>query len=217
MADHQLHEVVQLARKGDTVRAYDLIQQITRREPENFQAWMWQAYVAHTNNEKRAALRRALLLRPNDDSIRAMLRQLTAPKHIRRAARSGIFMGYARADELFAVDLTDSLRANGIETWLDMTEIGLDTWHGSVTRALMRSGLMLLVLSPEALRSEQLRSEFAWFRQTGKIILPALHKACDYSALDLLCPAIDFMDDYAQGLQQLIRLLTTEQSAENSA
>ena len=213
MRSQQIQEVARLARKGQISHAYELAQQITVREPDNFQAWMWLAYMAQTDNEKRSALRRALALRPGDPSIREALRSLMSLAYIRQAARSGIFIAYARADELFAVDLADSLQAGGIRTWLDMTEINLETtWHGSVTRALMQSGIMLLVLSPEALHSKELISERNWFLQTGKIVLPVVHKTCDYEALNLLVPAVDFRTDFAQGAQQLIHLLTVDEA-----
>lgn len=209
----QLQEVARLARKGQISHAYELTQQITAREPDNFQAWMWLAYMAQTDNEKRSALRRALNLRPGDPAIRDALGSLMTPAHIRQAARSGVFVAYARADELFAVDLADSLHDGGIRAWLDMTEINLETtWHGSVARALTQSGLMLLVLSPEALQSKELRSEREWFSHIGKIILPVLHKTCDYEPLQLLVPAVDFREDFAQGAQQLIRLLTQDEA-----
>jgi hypothetical protein len=213
MSINQLQEVARLARKGQISHAYELAQQITTREPENFQAWMWLAYMAQTDNEKRSALRRALNLRPGDTSIRDALRSLMTPAYIQQAARSGIFIAYARADELFAVDLADSLRAGGIRAWLDMTEINLETtWHGSITRALMQSGVMLLILSPEALNSKEVTSERNWFLQTGKIVLPVLHKTCDYEALNLMIPAVDFREGFAQGAQQLIRLLTLDEA-----
>ncbi|MCX9079803.1 MAG: hypothetical protein OIN84_17695, partial [Candidatus Methanoperedens sp.] len=70
----------------------------------------------------------------------------------------------------------------------------------------------LLVLSPEALHSKELISERNWFLQTGKIVLPVVHKTCDYEALNLLVPAVDFRTDFAQGAQQLIHLLTVDEA-----
>jgi hypothetical protein len=218
MVEQSLQEVARLARKGNIAHAYELAQQITVQQPDNFHAWMWLAYVAQMDTEKRAALRRAHVLRPHDAAVREALRRLIAPRHIQRAARSGVFMGYARADELFAVDLTDSLRSNGIYAWMDMTEISFDTtWHSSVARALTQSGLMLLVLSPEAVESGELQTERRWFMEAGKIIVPVLHKTCDYASLGLLCPAVDFRQDYATGLKQLLELLKSPQRAGQSA
>ena len=211
MSSKLLQQVAKLARKGDIVSAYELAHQITLREPGNFQAWMWLAYVAQSAHDKRAALRRALELKPEDASVRESLMRLNSPRHIQRAAMSGVFMSYARADELFALELIDSLRANGIEAWMDMTEISPDsTWDSSVARALKQSGLMLLVLSPEAMASGEVQSERSWFLQTGKIVLPVLHKTCHFAHLNLLSPGADFRQDYALGLRHLLKLLHGE-------
>lgn len=218
MAENPLQQVAQLARKGDISHAYELVQQITAREPGNFNAWMWLAYVAQMDTEKRSALRRALALKPDDSAVRDTLRRLISPRHIQRAARSGVFMSYARADELFAVDLTESLRANGINAWMDMAEISVDTtWHSSIAKALTQSGLMVFVLSPAALETEELSTERRWFLETGKIVVPVLHQTCDYDKLDLFAPVVDFRQNYDDGLQRLLRLLKTPQEAGQSA
>jgi hypothetical protein len=216
-AHNQFQEAVTLARRGNVAQAYRLLQQVTRRNPRNAQAWMWLAYVSQTVEQKRAALRQAMTLQPENQQIRDALIQIVTPRHIQRAARQGVFIGYARADELIAVDLTDSLCQNDIRAWLDMTEISTDTtWHGSITRALHESGLMLLILSPAALHSEELRAEMTLFMQTGKIILPVIHEHCDFASLGLLCPPVDFRDNYLLGLQQLLTLLTTPLGAGNA-
>ena len=218
MDESLLQQLAQLARKGDMADAYDLARKIATREPENFQAWMWMAYVAQNEDDKRAALHRGLALRPGDVSVRNNLLRLLSARHIQKAAQRGVFMSYARADELFTVELTDGLRASGIDAWMDMNEISVDsTWYSSVARALTDSGLMLLVLSPEALGSAELQSERSWFLETGKIIVPLLHKTCDYTRLNLLSPIIDFRDDFALGLHQLLRLLNGEEEAGQAA
>jgi len=210
--NRQLEEAVALARQGNMTQAYRLLQHETRQNPDNAQAWVWLAQVSQSVEQKRAALRQARALKPDDTRIREALSQLITPRHIQSAARDGVFIGYARADELFAVDLTDSLAQNDIRAWLDMTEINPETtWHGSITRALHESGLMLMILSSAALQSEELHAEMRLFMHTGKIILPVIHQTCDFDSLGLLCPPVDFRDDYASGLQQLLVLLTSPQ------
>ena len=216
--DENLQEAVTLACQGQVNRAFDLLQKITAQNPENAQAWMWLAHVSQTHDEKRAALRRVLLLQPDNTRIRAALHRLTSPSYIQNAIQNGVFIGYARADELFAVDISDSLREHGIKSWLDMTEISTDsTWFGSVTRALRKSGLVLLVLSPAALRSEELRHEIAWYLQTGKLIVPVMHQPCDIEAFGLTVPPVDFSESYAVGLQNLLELLGAATQAGHSA
>ena len=214
--NNQLKEAVKLARQGDSTRSLALLRQIIEHDPNNVFAWMWLAYVAPDSDQKRAALRRALALKPNNRQVRTTLQRLTTPLHIQRAARDGVFMGYSRSDEIFAIDVNDNLRANGINTWLDMTEIDTDTtWHHSVVQALHTCGLMVMILSPAALRSDDLHSELDWFLQKGKIVVPVLHENCDYRSLDLMCPPIDFRSDFGQGVQSLLQLLMTSQTAQN--
>ena len=216
-ANTQFQQAVALARRGNAAQAYRLLQQVTRKNPGNAQAWMWLAHVSQMVEQKRAALRQARALLPENQQLREVLLELSTPRHIQKAARSGVFIGYARADELFAIDLTDSLCQNDIRAWLDMTEISTDTtWHGSITRALHESGLMLLILSPAALQSEELRAEMTLFLHTGKIILPVIHEHCDFASLGLLCPPVDFRDNYMLGFQQLLALLTNPQQAGNT-
>jgi hypothetical protein len=208
MSEQVFHQAVRLARQGDAAGARALLQELIAREPHNFQAWSWLAYVVPTDVEKRAALRRALALQPDNVALRETLRRLISPTHIQRAAQAGVFIGYARADELFTVDLNDHLRAGGIKTWLDMTEISVDsTWHSSIMSALRQCGLLLVVLSPEGLRDDEMAAQRQWFLQTGKIIVPVLHKTCDYESLDLLCPPVDFRAGFETGIRSLLHLL----------
>ncbi|MBZ0302318.1 MAG: toll/interleukin-1 receptor domain-containing protein [Anaerolineae bacterium] len=214
MTENPLQDVARLAQQGDVARAYERAQQVTTQEPSNVQAWMWLAHLAQIDSEKRAALRQALSLQPTHSGVREALRRLMSPAHIRRAAHSGVFISYARADELFAVDLIEGLRASGINAWLDMTEININTtWHSSVARALTECGVMLLILSPEAIESGSLQTEQQWFIDTGKIIVPVLHKTCDYEALDLMGPTVDFRHDPQAGLRQLLQLLADAASS----
>lgn len=214
--DSPLRDAVTLARQGDSRQAQRLLQKLTLKEPQNVQAWLWLAHVAQTSEQQRAALSQAHLLQPDNVPIHESLQRLFAPQHIQRAARDGVFMGYARADELFAVDLVDNLGQHDISAWLDMADIGIDsTWHGSISRALHQSGLMLFILSPAALQSAELRAEMSLFLHTGKIILPVIHQTCDFEPLGLLCPPVDCRD-HTSGLQHLLALLTDVQEAGNA-
>ena len=218
VSENRLQEAVALAHQGDTGQAFEMLQQITAQEPENISAWMWLAYVAESYEFKRAALRRVVALRPDDAQLKAALKRLLTPAHIQAAARTGVFIGYTRADELLAVDLHDSLHENGLPAWMDMTEIGLDTtWFGAVQKALHQCGLMLLVVSPDALRSEELRYEMEWFIETGKIVVPVLRHTAPLESLGLLCTPVDFRAGYGDGLHHLLSLLKDSQVAGQSA
>lgn len=208
----RLHEAERSARQGDRARARRLLRGIIAAEPDNRRAWMLLAYVADSVDAQRAALRRALALQPDDKRIENALRTLETPAHIRAAAARGIFIAYARSDELFALDLTMALREAGVDVWLDMTDADSHPdadWHGAIIDALRRAGLMLVVASPAALEASDLHTELNWFQRRGKLALPVLHQPCSLDTLKLTQPPVDFRGDFAIGMQLLLRLLTS--------
>jgi hypothetical protein len=202
--DQLLQAGIQAARASDPAAAQPLLRQVTELEPDNVQAWLWLAYVVAEIEAKRAALWQAQRLRPADARVRQALKTLLGAPQVRRAARSGVFISYARADDLFAITLTESLRAAGLEVWLDITDMTDDTtWHSAIFKALRRSGVMLVLLSPAAVESDDMRVEREWFHKQGKIVLPVLYRDCDYLVDSFLLPPLDFRDDYDKGLRRL--------------
>lgn len=197
------------ARSGDTALARELLRQIVKQEPSNTHAWVWLAYVAASVEEKRAALRRAHHVNPHNTRVHNALLHLMNPPHVAEAARSGVYVSYARPDELFALDVTETLRAAGVNVWLDMTDIPHDAdWHSAVDAALRSCGVMLALLSPAALRAADIRAEQERFLDAGKIVVPVLHQPCNVSGLEVPYPPIDFRSDFAFGIQQLLKILT---------
>lgn len=206
--DQLLRDGIQAARGGDHARALRLFGQATRLQPANARAWLWLAHATPEVVDKRGALARALRLRPADARVRRSLQKLLSVQHVRQAARGGVFISYARADDVFAITLTEDLRAAGLDVWLDMTDIADDsTWHSAVSRALRRAGLLLALLSPAAVASEDMRAERDWFYTTGKVVLPVLCRDCVYEAASFYLPSVDFRADYGAGLRRLCAVL----------
>lgn len=207
-ARSKLDDAIALVRSGNIASARDILRQLVSQEPSNERAWAWLAYVVPTIEEKRAALYRAYRLNPHDSRIHNALLRLISVPYSTRAAQYGVFISYVRADELFALDLRESLREAGVKAWLDMTDIPAEAdWHATVDRALETCGLMLLLLSPTALKTGELRAERQQFLDVGKIVVPVLRDHCDLAALNLLHAPVDFRHDYALGLQQLLKIL----------
>lgn len=204
----QLSQAIALARQGHNAQSHELLIHIVEAEPTNPTAWAWLAYVAPDITEKRIALHKALRLKPDDARLRAAFQHYTGPDYTRQAAEQGVFISYARPDELFAVDLMDSLHDAGIHAWMDMTEVSDDTnWHSAIARALRSCGLMVLVMSPAAIESEDITLERDWFLNTGKVIVPVLHRECDSAQLYPYQDAIDCRSSSPPGLKRLISLL----------
>jgi len=203
-----LENAVTLARSGNLAQARLLIKEIVSQEPDNALAWVWLAFVSLRAEEKRAALRKAYSLTPDDQRITEAINRLTTPQHVASAAHSGVFISYARSDELFAVNLTESLRASEIKVWLDVTDIPDDAdWQSAILAALNSCGVMLTILSPAALQSLDLRAERQQFLVSGKIIVPVLYQSCDLKAPGVHLSPVDFRSDYELGVQHLLKLL----------
>ena len=206
-----LKAAVRLFRRGNPTAARQIIEQVVVLEPGNVEAWAWLAHLAGQVEHKRATLWQALTFNPHDNRLRAALDQLNTPGETQRAAESGVFISYARSDELFAFNLANSLRVSGVKTWLDITDIPEDAdWYKAIQEALATCGLMLAVLSPAALASSDLKTEWNTFTAAGKLVQPVLIAPCAPPASASWLPMVDFRQDYATGIQQVMRLLAAD-------
>lgn len=87
--------------------------------------------------------------------------------------RTGIFISYARSDgESLAERLRERLKRE-MKVWQDRTgmEGGRDWWL-QITEALNNVEFMVLVMTPDALRSETVRKEWRYARQQGVCVYP---------------------------------------------
>jgi hypothetical protein len=181
----------------------------TYSNPKSNASWMVDDLIARYRSvrQRRIALRRALVGRPDDPRLRQMIGQLAQPSHIHEAAADGIFLSYARQDELFAFELAEELRESRINVWLDILDVQGSDWHSEVSAALERCGLMLAVMSPDAVTSAAMTQEREHFEQSGKLIVPVVYRYCDLSAIDFWLPPVDFTHRFELGMIRLQRVL----------
>lgn len=164
--------------------------------------------------QHRAMLRQAFQRYPDNAAVQDALRRFLTPEHIREAAERGVFVSYSRSDELFALALDEGLREVGVNVWLDQIDVDPSKdWAAEVRRALNQCGVMLAILSPDAMADADLQHERQQFLNAGKIVIPVLHQRCDTSALRTLMQPIDFRHDFQRGLLQLRRLFATTATA----
>jgi hypothetical protein len=95
-----------------------------------------------------------------------------------------VFVSYAHQDESFVVELAARLRAAGIPVWRDKDDIAKgDDWDRSIDHALYHYPGFMIVLSPIAVESDEVRSELrvALNRHKKKDInlFPVLYQQCD--------------------------------------
>jgi hypothetical protein len=206
-----LAAAIDIARAGDADAARQILREIIDTHPQEHRAWLWLAHLARSTEEKRGALRHALELRRDDQKIRHAFMELMEARYVCEAAAKGVFLSYSRGDELLAVELADALRAANLPIWLDVTDIpAAADWHSEVQNALTRCGVMVMILSQDAIEDEAVQAERRKFAASGKIIVPLLYQHCEHEHLQLWHPVIDFRTDVRVGTKALIRVLTGE-------
>lgn len=170
-------------------------------------------FVPLTPEQKRITLQKALNASPNDPRLLQAKARLCSPFFVQEAAVKGVFINYTRADELFTFELASSLIEAGIRVWIDMIDVTVGgDWRSEVTAALNTCGLMISVLSPDALADEEARMERQHFRAAGKLVIPVIARRCDLSGSDFWVKPVDFSRDQAAGLAQLLRIISLAHS-----
>ncbi len=94
-----------------------------------------------------------------------------------------VYISYDPADEDFAVQLAEDLSAYGARTWIDVRDARPGRhWERSIEQALNESGMMVVVLSPEALASEQVAMEWQAYLEAYRPVIPVVVVPCDLPA-----------------------------------
>lgn len=90
-----------------------------------------------------------------------------------------VFISYSRSDASFVDQLEGSLQARGYNTWVDRNStVGGDTWVHSIQGGIDSAQLVLVVLSPEAIKSTWVESEYVYALDQRKRIIPLMHRSC---------------------------------------
>jgi hypothetical protein len=203
-----LRDAMLRAYNGERTNPRKDFREAVKENPDDDRAWLWLAMTTDDLHEKRAALYRAALLKPSDERIQAEYRKTIHPRYVQEAAPQGAFVSYARADELFAVELSERLRERHLNVWIDMLDVPMDSdWYQAVRTALDDNGIMLLVLSPASAEDEDVHAEVDTFHKTGKIVIPLMYHTCDVSAFQLMHPIVDFRQNPQTGLRIVYTLL----------
>ena len=90
------------------------------------------------------------------------------------------FISYSHANSDFAVRLAKDLKASGYDVWLDQLDIPTGSrWDDEVEKALRSSSTFLIILSPESIKSQNVKDEIGYAIDAGKSILPVMIKQCE--------------------------------------
>ena len=123
------------------------------------------------------------------------------------------FFSYRRSDSEFALRLAGDLKASGADVWIDQLDIEPgQEWDNAIEIALSGASRMILILTPESVESRKVRNEIAYALDEDKLIIPILYKDCTVPLQLRRVQYIDFRNDYARGLQTLLKVLPLTQS-----
>jgi hypothetical protein len=108
------------------------------------------------------------------------------------------FLSHSDRNRAFATKIATTLQARGIEVFYSRRHLrGAQEWHDEIGAALARCDWFLLVLSPEAVRSEWVKRELLYALQHAQYrgrIAPLVHRACDVERLSWTLSGLQSID-----------------------
>jgi predicted ATPase len=123
-----------------------------------------------------------------------------------------IFISYAHADSPFVDRLEADLRTQGFDPWVDRQRLaGGQRWRRELQDAVERAQVLLIVLSPDAVASENVQIEYDYVLELGKVVIPIYYRQCDVPMELRAIQWIDFRQSYEQGLTALLQALHSQQ------
>lgn len=119
-----------------------------------------------------------------------------------------VFISYARADSAFAWQLFEDLSKYDLALWMDVRSIPKGAnWDSEVQRGLDSSDLMLVLLSPNSVNSQNVADEWSYFIEKNKPVLPLLIVPTEVPFRLSRRQRIDFTTDYEVGFRELLRAI----------
>jgi hypothetical protein len=114
------------------------------------------------------------------------------------------FVSYSRDDEEFALRFAKDLQAADVKIWIDQIELPLgEPWDSSIQEALQSASIVLVILSPSAVESENVLDEVSFAIDEKKTIIPVLYRDCTVPFRLRRLQYVDFRSNYGDRLQQL--------------
>ena len=119
-----------------------------------------------------------------------------------------IFISYARDDVAFARDLRERLLALGHAPWMDLFDIPAGArWPSEIDRALKSSDVIIGLMSPAAVASENVMNEWDWAIANGRRLVLLLIKSCEIPFHYVSINYLDFTSDQTEAFAALAAAL----------
>jgi len=119
-----------------------------------------------------------------------------------------LFISYSHADSDFVDRLDADLRNQGWNPWVDRHGlVGGLRWRRELQEAVESAQILLIVLSPDAIASQNVQIEYDYALELGKLIVPVYYRQCNIPMELRAIQWIDFRHSYEQGLAALLQAL----------
>jgi tetratricopeptide (TPR) repeat protein len=128
-----------------------------------------------------------------------------------------VFISYSRKDSVFVDRLEADLRARSFLTWVDRRKLeGGQNWLDMLERAIDLCNVLLVVLSPDAVMSDNVKMEYRYAKDQGRLIIPVELRTCPKVPIDLnSIQWVSFKNTYEQGLKDLLIALSPLEAVPN--
>ena len=127
------------------------------------------------------------------------------------------FFSYSRDDSSFVVRLARDLKAAGANVWLDQLDIiPGQRWDRAVEDALKNCPRLIVILSPTSVESTNVMNEVSFALEEQKTVIPVIYRDCVIPFRLRRLQYVDFKQVYAQGLEELLRVLSPQQKPEQT-
>jgi hypothetical protein len=124
------------------------------------------------------------------------------------------FFSYARNDSEFVLRLAKELRNRGANLWLDQLDIlGGERWDHAVEQSLQACEGMIVVLSADAVSSQNVMDEVSYALEEEKLIIPVRYEDCAIPFRLRRVQFVDFAQDFEDGLRALLKALGIDRPA----
>jgi TIR domain len=118
------------------------------------------------------------------------------------------FLSYARKDKDFAAKLVNDLtKYDQLEVWWDTRINPASEWDQTLQEEISRADILLVVLSPNSVASENVLNEIVYAKKTKKRIIPLLAFKCEIPLNIIRVQWVDFTRSYTAGLDDLLKTL----------
>lgn len=133
------------------------------------------------------------------------LSRLTAPHDLPSAL---VFLSHASVDDDVALDVAEKLERSGARVWIDNKSIPEgERWDRVVWKALQEAQVMVLLISPSAMRSENVMDEVNYWLDERKLIIPILIQKTEIYFRLRRFQYINYQENPENGIRRLVQAL----------